>query len=45
MAIIVTPIGRLICSAKLHNDLFVKSLNKRTLENLGLFLYLILVKY
>ena len=38
MAITVTPIGRLICSAKLYNGLFDKNLNKRNLENLELFL-------
>jgi hypothetical protein len=37
MAIIVTPIGRLICSAKHYYDLFVKDLNKKNLENLKLF--------
>ena len=34
MAIIVTPIGRLICLSKVYNDLIVKKLNKKDLENL-----------
>jgi hypothetical protein len=38
MAIIVTPIGRLICLSKLYNNLFDKELNKKDLENLELFL-------
>ena len=38
MAIIVTPIGRLICSVKSNNDLIYKNLNKKNLENLELFL-------
>ena len=38
MTIIVTPIGRLICSAKPYYDLFVKNLNKKNLENLKLIL-------
>lgn len=40
MAIIVTPIGRFICSAKSNNDLFDKNLNKKNLENLELYLLL-----
>jgi hypothetical protein len=40
MAIIVTPIGRFICSAKSNNDLFDNSLNKKNLENLELYLLL-----
>lgn len=38
MAIIVTPIGRLVCSANSYNDLFDKNLNKKNLKNLELFL-------
>jgi hypothetical protein len=36
MAIIVTPIGRLICSAKSYDKLFDKNLNKKNLEKLKL---------
>jgi hypothetical protein len=40
MAIIITPIGRLIYSAKLCNELFDKDLNKKNFEIYKLFLIL-----
>lgn len=42
MAIIITPIGRFICSAKSYNELFDKNLNKKNVEKLKLIIVVIL---